>query len=265
MTYWTRQDPSYVSWRIDPGITAIFTTCVGGESSPPFAGLNVSFNVGDFPLAVLENRQRVMTAIDRKLDQLVMAEQVHHNRVAWVQTSDASKGALEATTALRGIDGLLTRSQQVVLGMGFADCVPIFLAIPQVGIVGLLHAGWRGTVRGIQTQALRLLLDDGVDPYDIHVGIGPSIGPCCYEIDEPVASEFRNQYDFTAPLRPVRAGHYLLDLWEANRRKLIQAGIPEANIDVARMCTACQPEQFFSYRRDRSRTGRMGGFICMKQ
>ncbi|OLZ09792.1 peptidoglycan editing factor PgeF [Sulfobacillus thermosulfidooxidans] len=265
MTRWIRHKSPYLSWQVTEGIQAIFTTRQGGVSFSPFDTLNISFNVGDLPSAVMENRRRVLADIDHDLSQLVMAEQVHHNQVAWVAPHDAGAGAMASRTALPGLDGLLTHSDRVVLGMGFADCVPIFIAVPQDHVVGLLHAGWRGTVRGVQRQAIELLKEEGIDLRQIHIGIGPSIGPCCYEVDERVANEFRAQMGGDAPLVATRAGHYLLDLWEANRQQLVELGIPNANIDISRWCTACHGDQFFSYRRDHGHTGRMGGFICMSK
>ncbi len=263
MSQWVQRDSRFVSWNTQEGITAIFTTRLGGVSMPPFDTLNLSFNVTDSPAAVAANRQRIMDVVDRKMDQLVMAEQVHHNRVGWVETADASKGAFRSADALPGLDGLLTRRTDVVLGMGFADCVPIFIAVPPHHIVGLLHAGWRGTVKGVQLRAVSLLKEAGIDPQDIEIGMGPSIGPCCYEVDDTVACRFDELLGAQSPLVPAREGHYFLDLWEANRAQFVRAGIPEAHIDISRLCTACHRDQFFSYRRDHGRTGRMGGFICM--
>ncbi len=265
MTQWVHTDARFVSWEATADIHAIFTTRQGGVSASPFNTLNVSFNVMDLPTDVTQNRCRVMEMMGRNIAQLVMAEQVHQNKVGWASDIDASKGALTSADALSGLDGLLTRHSDIVLGMGFADCVPIFLAVPSHNIVGLLHAGWRGTVKGVQLAAVEQLKKQGIDPREIEIGIGPSIGPCCYEVDGKVANQFFQVMGNKAPLTPHGEGHYFLDLWEANRRQLVLAGVPETHIDISHLCTACHEDQFFSYRRDQGKCGRMGGFICMNR
>ncbi len=265
MTQWVQQDARFVKWEVDEGIHAIFTTRQGGVSAPPFHSLNLSFNVKDSSTAVTENRYRAMGILGRTVGELVMAEQIHGRGVGWAEIADASRGAFSANDALPEWDGLLTRHSDIVLGMGFADCVPIFLAVPTRHIVGILHAGWRGTIKGVQVNAMALLREQGIEPKEIRVGIGPSIGPCCYEVDDAVATQFSKKLGSQSVLVPSRDGHYLLDLWEANREQLVRAGVLETNIDISRLCTACHEDRFFSYRRDQGRCGRMGGFICMSR
>ncbi|POB09330.1 MAG: peptidoglycan editing factor PgeF [Sulfobacillus thermosulfidooxidans] len=265
MAQWEHHGP-YWKWLGVNTVQAIFTTRQGGISDPPYDTLNLSFNMPDQPQAVLENRTRALSWLGASLDQLVMAEQVHKALVSWVGESDAPAGARSSAGAIPGADGLLTRSSDIVLGMGFADCVPIFLADEAGTIGGLLHAGWRGTVQGVQVEAVAQLIEQGIAPHDLHVGIGPSIGPCCYEVDERVAQAFREAMGSDAPLvTSMKPGHYQLDLWTANRRRLEQAGVRPDRIDVAGVCTACHRDQFFSHRRDAGRTGRMGGYLWLKK
>lgn len=265
MAQWIQHEDGYWQWLGPENVQAIFTTRQGGVSLPPYDTWNLSFGVPDAPEAVVANRRKALGCLNASLEQLVMAEQVHGAQVSWVGAGDAPAGAYSPQTSVAGADGLLTQGTGIVLGMGFADCVPIFLADSAGRTAGLLHAGWRGTVRGVQEKAVWHLKRQGISPENLHVGIGPSIGPCCYEVDETVAQEFRAVMGDHAPLTPgMRSGHYQLDLWAANRWRLEQLGVPRENIDVAGVCTACHSGQFFSHRRDRGRTGRMGGYICLR-
>ncbi len=255
---WVQEDNRW-QWRGISGVKAWFSTRVGGRGKPPYDSLNLSFNVGDDPETVLENRRH---AIPQGLSRLIMAQQVHQSEVAWVGALDRGRGAYEPGSRLPGLDGLLTRDAEVVLGMEFADCVPIFLADRQGRWVGILHAGWKGTVLGVQRRAVADIVDAGYDLNDIRVGIGPAIGPCCYEVDQRVEEPIKRVLGHNRTLRPGRdGGHWRLDLWTTNRLILESIGIPPEHIAVLEICTSCRPE-FFSYRRDSKVTGRMGGFIC---
>lgn len=246
-------------WRGVDGVEAWFTTRYGGTGSVPYDTLNLSFSVGDEAKTVLENRQRTVPA---GLSRLVMAQQVHRDQVAWVDATAGGRGALDATTSLPGLDGLLTREANLVLGMAFADCVPIFLADVKGQWVGILHAGWRGTVLGVQRRAVAEVLRAGSAIEDIRVGIGPSIGPCCYEVDRVVEVPVHSALGHSRTLIAGRdADHWYLDLWETNRLVLESMGILPQHIAVLGRCTSCHDE-FFSYRRDQKITGRMGGFVC---
>ena len=150
-----------------PNGQAWFSTREGGVSEPPFDRCNLSFNVADRPLAVQENRQRVLAGHGRTVFDLVMAEQVHQDRVQWVDVRHRGFGATDAGSAVGGVDGLLTDDPRVVLGMGFADCVPIFLGDLDGTVAGIVHAGWRGTAAGVQVRAVELLAGRGIRPEQI--------------------------------------------------------------------------------------------------
>lgn len=258
MLQWVRENDQW-RWRGIAGVQAWFTTRHGGSGSVPYDTMNLSFSVGDDPKTVLENRRR---AVPEGLSRLVMAQQVHGEEVAWVGAAQAGRGALDAATSLPGLDGLLTRDTDLVLGMGFADCVPIFMADVKGRWIGICHAGWRGTVLGVQRQAVAAVIRDGYDIDDIRVGIGPSIGPCCYEVDRMVEMSVKNALGHADTLISGKdEDHWQLDLWETNRLVLESMGVAPQHITVLGRCTSCHDE-FFSYRRDQKITGRMGGFIC---
>jgi len=261
MTMQFRIDGTQVTWNAHPKLTAWFTTRLGGVSHPPFDSLNLSYGVGDVSSNVTENRRRALAMGGASLGDVVMPHQVHQNHVEWITKSQRGRGA-EGQDPIDATDGFLSDSVGVVLGMGFADCVPIFLTDTAARFIGILHAGWRGTVAQIQRLAVEELGRRGIGPQDILVGIGPSIGPCCYEVDQPVVDAVTASVGST-PLRQKDESHWWLNLQYANRILLEAAGVPSDQIVESGLCTGCRRDLFFSYRMQGRRSGRMGGFICL--
>lgn len=255
------EDGTHLIWMIDPGIRAIFTTRRGGQSEGPFASLNLSLRVGDAGPAVLDNRRRAGRWVGFGLDETVWAEQVHGGEVAVVGQEQRGRGARTAADAVAGVDALLTQEAGVALAMGVADCVPILLAAPGWGWIGAVHAGWRGTAVRVAERAVQRLGAAGVRPDAVFAAIGPSIRSCCYEVDQPVIDRLRAAAPDARAWTPGRPGHFQLDVAAINRDQLREAGIPADHIETVDRCTSCEPETFFSHRRDRGRTGRLGAFI----
>jgi len=164
---------------------------------------------------------------------------------------------------LPAADLLFTREPSVLLAMTFADCVPLYWYSAAAGLVGLAHAGWRGTVRNLAGVAVDFLTSRGGTPNDVFMAVGPAIGPCCYQVDDPVAQMVRRLgADVEATLSPDGTGRWRLDLPGLNRLLAMRAGVPDAHISLSGLCTACHPDWFCSHRREGGRTGRQGGFIC---
>ena len=165
-------------------------------------------------------------------------------------------------------DGLLSRDADTLLTVAVADCVPLLIGDRLSGAVGAVHAGWRGTSEGIARRAVERLVElFDSRPSDLIAAIGPSIGPCCYEVGPELLESFRVLGWPESRLRSWFDGRSRphLDLWAANRDQLVETGVPPASIAVARMCTACQTSVFHSFRCDGSRAGRMVGFIRAAQ
>jgi hypothetical protein len=183
-----------------------------------------------------------------------------------VEERDKGRGALSEEDSLPYTDALVTGLRGVPLSSYYADCVPIFLLDPVRRVVALAHAGWKGTVLRIaQKVVARMAAVYGTDPADCLAGVGPSIGPCCYEVDEPVLSRFRDSYpDCQKVATAVSPGKWKLNLWEANRFTLLEAGLKPANIIAAGICTSCCNELFFSYRAQAGMAGRMASLIMLK-
>jgi YfiH family protein len=221
-----------------------FTTRTGGGSAAPFNSLNLGDLVEDLPAAVEDNWRRLERATGLGFARV---RQVHGDRVL--------PGA-EPGPPCQEADGVVSATPGLAACVAVADCVPILLARPDGEAVAALHAGWRGTLARIAGEGVRALAAGGGDP-PLAV-IGPSIGPCCYEISPELADRFAVAFGPRVIARGARGPH--LDLWAANERALRDAGV--IRVAVMRRCTACDPRLFFSHRRDGGRTGRMVGFIA---
>ena len=243
-----------------------FTTRVGGRGVAPYNSLNLAFHVGDDPEAVIANREIVCQALDSKIDNVVSAQQVHGVNIKIVTAEDAGRGAVSYDTALPDTDGLITNVPGLLLATFYADCVPIFIMDPVQKVAAIVHAGWKGTVGRIGALAVKKMTESfGSNPKDCLVGIGPSIGPCCYEVDDPVISRFRKEFDWHDQiLEFTSSGRARLNLWQANRNIMVGAGIMADNVELSNICTCCNTDKLFSYRGENGTTGRMGAFIMLR-
>jgi polyphenol oxidase len=238
----------------DPRIAHGVTTRAGGVSVGPYASLNLGMSVGDDPEAVAENKKRLANALGYEADALVTTPQVHGNTVLRVD-ADSAPTALQFRA-----DILVTDQPGFVLMQRYADCVPILLWHP-AGVVGVAHAGWRGTALNVAGTAADAVGELAGSTAGICAGIGPSIGPCCFEVGDEVVATFPGHPD-TATTGPRGRPH--LDLWEINRRQLVAAGIPEQQIEQSGVCTRCQAETYFSHRALGYPAGRFGAAIGLR-
>lgn len=247
-------------------VTHAFTTRHGGTSTGEYATLNMAFHVGDDPQRVLANRETACRALGIDPAHLVAGEQVHGAYVAVAGRAERGRGATSPEGALQATDALVTAEPLVPLSAYFADCVPVFLLDPVRKVVGLAHAGWRGTCLGVAARTVKAMSRRfGSRPADLLAAIGPAIGPCCYRVGEDVAGKMRESLPAWPDLLvPAGPGKWRLNLWEANRRMLVGAGLEPANIAVAGLCTCCRQDLFFSHRGSGGRTGRMAAFIMLR-
>jgi YfiH family protein len=226
-----------------PGATAAFSTRVGGVSEPPFDGLNLGVFTGDEQGAVVENRHRLAAALGFPSERVAIGRQVHGAELSTHGGPQAPSPFAEPGSAIAEVDGHVTAESDLALLVFVADCVPVALSGP--GGVAMLHCGWRGLAAGIiERGAVAVGATDAV--------IGPSIGPCCYEVGEGVLDAF-------ASLGDGIASGAMLDLPEATRHLLREAGVER--VEAAGLCTSCESDLFFSHRRDEGRTGRQAGLI----
>lgn len=189
---------------------------------------------------------------------LVTAGQVHGKRVVLVDQRHRGKGALSKASRLEEVDGFITAEKNLPLAVFTADCLSIFLFDPKKRIVGLVHAGWQGTYQKIASAAVKLMQQRfKTQPKDLLVGLGPAIRKCCYEVGENF------QRFFSLGIIKRREKTYL-DLIANNKEQLINSGVKKKNIIDCEICTACQNEKFFSYRREGEKAGRMMSVIMLK-
>ncbi len=244
-----------------------FTTRAGGVSNGPYAGLNTAFHVGDDADNVLANRALACSALGIDSRHLVAGQQVHGDRVEVVDRRDRGRGAFFYEESLPGTDALVAGAAGVPLSSYYADCVPIFILDPVRKVVALAHAGWKGTVLKIGQKTVQKMASVfNTEPGNCLAGVGPSIGPCCYEVDIRVIDSFKKSFpNFQYFTRPAFPGKWRLNLWEANRLTLLDAGLKAENIVLARVCTSCRNDLYFSYRAQGGIAGRMMSLIMLKQ
>ncbi|MCP4427077.1 MAG: peptidoglycan editing factor PgeF [Chloroflexi bacterium] len=237
---------------------AVFTR-QGGVSPAPFESLNLSVSVPDEKERVYANRRRAYGVYGRDTDTVVHAHLVHGTSVAAVTQAD------NGTWSPR-VDGIITNETDCALTMNYADCGPVFLYDPVHHAIGLGHAGWQGAVEDLPgAMALAMQAQFGSDPAQLIAGLGPSIGPCCYEVGEPVITAVHNAFAdpetlLIQPTSDSQRPHF--DLPEANRRNLERAGV--RHIEQPGLCTACRTDLFFSHRAEKGKTGRFGAIFILK-
>jgi YfiH family protein len=226
----------------------------GGKSTGAFAGLNLSFGIGDDPKIVKDNFCDMKKAVGVHNLKVTTMKQVHGDHIVDV-TDGRLKEAGEA-------DGMATDREGVFLGVLTADCVPILFSARGRNVAAVAHAGWRGTLACIAAKMVRHLKERyDVDPGSVEVALGPSIGACCYEIGADVANPLIGKWGKAAEKSlELREGRRFLDLRQFNRSILKDAGVPLEQIFQVGPCTSCAREDFFSYRRD-GETGRQISFI----
>jgi polyphenol oxidase len=243
--------------QLNHGLTQAVFTRRGGVSPDPWAALNLGSTVGDDPKRVHENRQLALAALGRDPASVYDVWQVHGVEVIIAEAPRSPESPhLQA-------DAILTDRPGLTLMMRFADCVPIMLHDPVRKVVGIVHAGWMGTVLGTVRLAVEAMQKRyGSNSADILAAIGPSIGPDHYEIGPDVVIQVQQAFgNDTTSLLSVSAGHMKFDLWAANRLLLEQAGV--CHIEVAGLCTACHTEDWYSHRAGKGRTGRFGAIIAL--
>lgn len=226
--------------------------------------LNLGWTQEDDPAAVAENRRRLVQAVGG--GSLVTIRQVHGTVTQAVREADgAFDGKLqtvEGKAVLQG-DGLMTNVAGVLLGIQTADCVPVLVVDVRQRVVAAFHAGWRGTVaRMVERGIAAMRAEYSSRPEDLLAAVGPSIGACCYAVGEEVRHAFETEFAHGGELLGMVNGEIRLDLWEANRRQVLEAGVGSQNITVLRHCSGCALDgagqrQYFSHRVDKGVTGRM--------
>ncbi len=225
----------------------------GGVSEAPYDTLNVALHVGDQPIRVLKNREILSNKWDFILQNLIYMDQVHGNCVEVIE--DPLRNKIEAC------DALITDLKNIPLMVMVADCVPLLFFDPSKRVIGVAHAGRNGTLLNIAQSVIDRMQDRyGVDPADLRVHIGTSIGVCCYEVGEDIADIVKKSGGEAFVVK--RSNKYFLDLKEMNHQQLLEAGVRDVHIEISPLCTVCEKD-FFSYRRE-GRTGRFCAVMMLR-
>lgn len=265
-------------WRGYTEITAGFTGRQGGAGKAPYDSFNCAFHVGDDPEDVLSNRSKLAESLGFSLDAWTCGEQTHGKDIAVVTAAERGRGSRDRASAFQSTDGLLTNVPGVLLTSFYADCVPLYFYDPVQRAAGLAHAGWKGTIAEIAGAMVGTMAEVyGSQPQHILAAIGPSIGECCYEVDDYVMKHVLQLEAALAPCASNGAVQNLysksqtddsksmLNLKEMNQRIMIKAGILPTHIECTTWCTSCNPDLFFSYRKEQGITGRMTSWIGIKE
>ena len=250
-----------------PWLVNAFSSRMGGVSPAPSDSLNFSYTLPEGAPgpedAVRENYRRMAGALGVLPESMVLSHQTHTVHVRRITGEDKGNGAVYPNR-FRDVDGMITNEPGITLVTVYADCIPLYFADPVHRAVGLSHSGWRGTVNRMGKVTLQAMSDAfGTSPADVFACIGPGICPDCYEVGPEVAGEFILSFPGKEKqiLREKGNGKFLLNLWEANRLILLEAGVPEENIASAGYCTLENPLYFFSHRRSGRRRGNLGAFL----
>jgi YfiH family protein len=277
-------------WKAWPWLIHGFSTRTGGVTTAfrpaQRAGeLNLGFSASDTRENVLENRRRLLVALGASEAKLVTLRQIHSSLIRRVDRSD-----VERAQPWKG-DGVMTDDPGLLLGIQTADCIPVLIADVKRKAVAAFHAGWRGTLKRIVENGVgRMRVEFRSRPEDLIAAIGPGISACCYAVGDEVRSEFTSQFAYAPELftevsdsDPIREKYPLLfltarapghsnlgpslhlDLFEANRRQLVDAGFRPDAITVIGDCTRCQNNRYFSYRVEQGFTGRMLSVVGIRR
>jgi YfiH family protein len=239
----------------EPGLDHALYTRLGGVSRPPFATLNVGHTVGDNLDSVSTNHQRALAALGWRSEDVATAHQVHGAGVGVVGADDKGR-------VYPGTDALVTATPGLVLMLRFADCVPVLFFDRRKRVTGIAHVGWRGVPAGVLSATVLTMVEAfGCEPRDLWAGVGPSIGPCCYQVGPDVVEQVSVTVNGHDPFR-WQSGRVHLDLWLAVQGQLLASGVGQ--VEASEMCTACHTDEWFSHRAENGKTGRFGVTIGLK-
>jgi len=259
---------SFASLAKHQEIIHFITNRKGGYSKKPFNELNLAFHVGDDFDNVLKNRTSLADYLNIPLNNFTTANQVHGTNITIVDDKMKGLGSKDLTSAIPGTDALLTDQLNVCLLIFVADCVPIIVYDIKKKVIGLIHAGWKGTAGLITEKVIKTMKSHwNCEPKNILCGIGPSIGSCCYEVGAEVRDKIKEVYDESDTMvftNSTNKDKVYFDLWKANKIQLLKCQIPADNIEIAEICTYCDSNLFFSSRKDHGVTGRFAAGIMLK-
>lgn len=245
-----------------------FSTRLGGVSEGCWASMNLSFERGDRPEAVMENFRRIGAELGVRCEDMVLSQQTHTANVRVVTGADRGKG-ITRERDYTDVDDLITNEPGICLVTSFADCVPLYFVDPVKKAIGLSHSGWRGTVGKIGKRTVEMMGESfGSDPADILAAVGPSVCMDCYEVSGDVIEKFRQVFDeklWPELFYEKENGKCQLDLWKANELIFLESGILPEHMAVTNLCTHCNSEILYSHRAAGDKRGNLCAFLALKE
>ncbi|MCL5256876.1 MAG: peptidoglycan editing factor PgeF [Chloroflexi bacterium] len=223
--------------------------------------MDLSARSAGSPALAEERRQRVNMALSLGSNALAAGRQVHGDHIEVVSAAPARQ---ERHLYFPATDALVTNLSGITLLSLHADCVPVLLYDPEERVVGLAHAGWKGTILRIAGKTVTKMVETfGCRPENILAAIGPSIGPQCYEVGEDVVTAVREEFQHDALLLSRTGSQWSFDLWAGNRLSLLEVGVLPENIEDSGICTHCRHNEFFSHRAEKGSAGRFGALVAI--
>jgi len=241
------------------GIKHMFST-IKDNKRP---GLSISFSAreGYSEKDVFESYCKVAEIYNVPTENITKSTQIHDDKILVVEDKHIGMGVTKESD-IKNADGLITDKKNIPLCIFTADCVPVIISDKNKKVVSAVHSGWRGTAKKITVNAINLMVNEyKIQKSDIICAIGPSIGKCCFEVSYEVIENMSHIENIRHCYTKKANGKYMLDLKEVNKQILLSNGIAEKNIDVIDLCTKCEKELFFSYRRQGEKAGRNASFI----
>lgn len=264
----TAGDLLYISFpNLDnAGAISAFTTRMGGLSRGRYASMNMSFTNGDLNESVHKNYKILFSALGLDENKAVLSHQTHTDNIRIVTQRDIGKGITKPRD-YENVDGLITDIPGIALVTQYADCVPLLFFDPQKKVAAASHGGWRGTVAQIAEKTVNTMCSFyNCNPKNILAAIGPSIGRCCYEVDDKVIEKV-NCIDYLnlkdCYIKKAN-GKYNLSLQQTNLQIMLHAGIKRENICISDLCTCCHSEYFHSHRATGGSRGNLAAVIAIK-
>lgn len=245
----------------------VFTTRQGGVSEIPFDSLNLSFNVGDKVEMVLENRKRISKVLNLNYQDIISSQQIHKDNILIINKKNRNKLAIQDNKIIADADALVTDIPGIPLLMCYADCVPIMVLDPVKKAIALIHSGRRGTELEITFKTIKKMQDIFItNPQSCLAAIFPSIAPCCYRFSKhsEISNFWITEENLKQQIILIKDNEVCLDLQKANYLQLLKAGLQKDKIFIHKMCTYDFSSFFFSHRRDKGKTGRMGALLMIK-
>ncbi len=243
----------------------LFTTRLGGVSTGDCSSMNLNFDREETREPVLENYRRIGEILSLQPEDFVLSSQTHTTNILRITEEEKGMGVTR-NRSYQDIDGLITNVPGIALTTIYADCVPLYFVDPVNKAVGVAHSGWKGSVNRMGEACIKAMKAAfGTKPEDLTCVIAPSICMDCYEVSKDVADQFAKVFGEKDILLQKSEEKFQLNLWEVNRKVLLDAGVRPENIIVTDVCTCCNPQVLFSHRASKGKRGNVAAIIAIKE